>query len=386
MEIRDSRLYRQQFPTFEAYCRERWGIGLRYSNRLLAAAEVVHTLGPIGPIPQTETQARPLTRLEPEVQQEVWQAVIAETPHEQITAKVVEEKAKAAEVLNEAVKAIKEELKPEPAVIQQPIIPEPVKPKDAVIAAVTERIKLRLKRTVEDIIEIGRELTAVKTELPHGQFLPWIAAEFEMSERTAYNFMDVSSKFGDKLATVANLQPKILYALSAPSTPDSVIDKAIEKAESGEKVTVSDVKDWKALGYESFVEYGEKELNFGSAYLYRLADAAEISLQIGFSPIGEKQPPESQLRPLAQVPEEERKAIWDEATRKAEEEHAKLTAQRVQEAVAEWKQRSQESQQESNERRLKISELETQIDLLKGARESRNSRLLLLSRIKNYSG
>lgn len=36
-------------------------------------------------------------------------------------------------------------------------------------------IKLRLKRTVEDIIEIGRELTAVKAELPHGQFLPWIA-------------------------------------------------------------------------------------------------------------------------------------------------------------------------------------------------------------------
>ena len=47
--------------------------------------------------------------------------------------------------------------------------------------AAAERIKLRLKRTVEDIIEIGRELTAIKAELPHGQFLPWIAAEFEMT-------------------------------------------------------------------------------------------------------------------------------------------------------------------------------------------------------------
>lgn len=46
----------------------------------------------------------------------------------------------------------------------------------AVIArSAAERIKLRLKRTVEDIIEIGRELTTVKAELPHGQFLPWIA-------------------------------------------------------------------------------------------------------------------------------------------------------------------------------------------------------------------
>ena len=87
-----------------------------------------------------------------------------------------------------------------------------------------------------------------------------------------------------------------------------------------------DRKGWKALGYESFVEYGEKELNLGAARIYQLADAAEISLQLGFSTIVEKSPPEGQLRPLKAVPEEERKAIWEEATRKAEEEHAKLTA------------------------------------------------------------
>lgn len=126
-----------------------------------------------------------------------------------------------------------------------------------------------------------------------------------------------------------------------------------------------DRKGWKALGYESFKEYGEKELNLGSARIYQLADAAEISLQIGFSTIVEKQPSEGQLRPLKSVPEEVRKEIWEEATRKAEEEGAKMTAKRVDDAVAEWKQRSQESQDESNERRLKIRELETQIDLLK---------------------
>lgn len=112
--------------------------------------------------------------------------------------------------------------------------------------AAAERIKLRLKRTVEDIIEIGRELTAVKEELPHGQFLPWIAAEFEMSKETAQNFLSVYERFGGKNVIITNLKPTILYALSAPSTPDSVIEKAIEKAESGEKVTVADVKDWKA--------------------------------------------------------------------------------------------------------------------------------------------
>ena len=127
-----------------------------------------------------------------------------------------------------------------------------------------------------------------------------------------------------------------------------------------------DRKGWKALGYESFVEYGKKSLGYDKSHIYELADAGEIGLQIGFSAIAENQPKESHLRPLKAVPEAERKAIWEEATRKAEEESAKMTAKRVEDAVREWKQRSQESQHESNERRLKIRELETQIDLLKG--------------------
>lgn len=89
-------------------------------------------------------------------------------------------------------------------------------------------------------------MTAVKTELPHGQFLPWIAAEFEMSHVTATQFMNVSERFGGQILNNLTFKPTVLYALAAPSTPETVIDKAIEKAESGEKVTVSDVKDWKA--------------------------------------------------------------------------------------------------------------------------------------------
>ncbi|MBK8752341.1 MAG: hypothetical protein IPL99_12155 [Candidatus Competibacteraceae bacterium] len=105
-----------------------------------------------------------------------------------------------------------------------------------------------------------------------------------------------------------------------------------------------DRKGWKALGYESFVDYGEKELNLGTARIYQLADAAEISLQLGFSKILEKQPTESHLVPLKAVPEEERKVIWEEATRKAEEEHAKLTAKRIEEAVEQWKTANEDTQ------------------------------------------
>jgi len=93
-----------------------------------------------------------------------------------------------------------------------------------------------------------------------------------------------------------------------------------------------DRKGWKALGYESFVEYGEKELKLGN-FVYRLADAAEIGLQIGVSPIDENQPKETHLRPLKSVPEAERKAIWDEAIRTAEEEGEKLTAKALRRGV-----------------------------------------------------
>ena len=126
-------------------------------------------------------------------------------------------------------------------------------------------------------------------------------------------------------------------------------DRLIKRHINTTRYLLLDLRDrqgWKALGYASFVEYGEKELGFQKSHIYELTEAAEIGLQIGFSEISEKQPKESHLKPLKSVPEDERKAIWDEATRKAEEEGAKLTAKRVEDAVAEWKQRSQDWHQQ----------------------------------------
>ena len=125
-----------------------------------------------------------------------------------------------------------------------------------------------------------------------------------------------------------------------------------------------DRKGWKALGYESFVDYGKKSLGYEKGYLYQLADAGEISLQLGYSQesaIADSPPPESQLRPLKAVPEEDRKAIWEEATRKAEAEHAKLTAQRVEDAVREWKQRSQDWHRQFVSERDKLRQAEMEL-------------------------
>lgn len=102
-EIRDSRLYRQDYETFEDYCRDRWQMERAHAYRLIEASEVVQVLSPTGdmslsllgpvtdiPAPKTERVARELAplRQEPEVMREVWRESV-EVSGGQPTATVV---------------------------------------------------------------------------------------------------------------------------------------------------------------------------------------------------------------------------------------------------------------------------------------------------------
>ncbi len=86
-ELRDRRLYRSTHKTFEDYCRDRFGHSRQQSNYLIAAAGVYENLTTIGCqnvanenlttngsqiLPTSERQVRPMTKLEPQEQQEVW--------------------------------------------------------------------------------------------------------------------------------------------------------------------------------------------------------------------------------------------------------------------------------------------------------------------------
>lgn len=87
LEVRDSRLYRKEYSTFEDYCRDRWGMSKRYANYQIEAARTIGNLGTIVPtLPATESQARPLTSLPPEVQAEAWQRAVETAPDGKITA------------------------------------------------------------------------------------------------------------------------------------------------------------------------------------------------------------------------------------------------------------------------------------------------------------
>ncbi|MCG6138568.1 MAG: hypothetical protein MET45_28785 [Nostoc sp. LLA-1] len=107
-ELRDRRLYRSTHRTFDEYCRERFGYTHRHVNYLIAGSLVVDNIimgtncsqnekaDEMGTncsqnqkvdgtgtnrsqiLPTAEGQVRPLTKLEPQQQQEVWQQAVEE--------------------------------------------------------------------------------------------------------------------------------------------------------------------------------------------------------------------------------------------------------------------------------------------------------------------
>jgi hypothetical protein len=103
-----------------------------------------------------------------------------------------------------------------------------------------------MKSAAESIIAVGLALKRQKERLPHGMFLPWIEAEFDMSQPTASRFMSVAEVYGGKVFSLNSLPATALYELAAPSTPQSIREHVEELIVDGQKVTAADVKRLKA--------------------------------------------------------------------------------------------------------------------------------------------
>lgn len=104
-----------------------------------------------------------------------------------------------------------------------------------------DRIRRKMKRAAEDVIEIGQDLIRIKNLLPHGMFGPWVESEFEMTHKTATNFMNVAIRLNKKIENFSYFKPSVLYALAAPSTTEEEIEEAVKLAET-KVVTLSEVK------------------------------------------------------------------------------------------------------------------------------------------------
>lgn len=89
-KIRDGKLYRGEYSTFDEYCRGRWDFTDRRARMLIDAAGVVENLATGTIVPVNEAQARPLTKLEPDQQREAWAEAVESAPNGKVTAAHVE--------------------------------------------------------------------------------------------------------------------------------------------------------------------------------------------------------------------------------------------------------------------------------------------------------
>lgn len=202
--IRDEQLYRDEYGTFEEYCKERWGISTSRASRLMTAASAVNDLEattpnrlgivPMGTIPnqdgqecvplvlpRNERQARELTKIPKEKRKEVWDATLEATGGKPTAAAV----AKVAKVVVP---------RPEPA-------PKTVK---SVISKLTS-----LGKVPKD--EVREVFDGILSE-PHDEMTPEAktatekAAEAQarrdaMPARTSW---DIDNKFNDLIGRVAD--------------------------------------------------------------------------------------------------------------------------------------------------------------------------------------
>lgn len=71
LAIRDGKLYREEYGTFEDYCEKKWQMKRNYANKLIASAETLNALGTIVPkdeLPKNEGQMRALNSFDAELQ------------------------------------------------------------------------------------------------------------------------------------------------------------------------------------------------------------------------------------------------------------------------------------------------------------------------------
>lgn len=113
---------------------------------------------------------------------------------------------------------------------------------DLIIAA-AERIKGRLKRQTSDIIAIGHDLLKVKEVVGHGNFLPWVSAEFNWTARTAQNYIRAAEWAGEKYEVVSHLPPTLVYALSDKRTPETIQVQVRADLAAGKPLDVAAVKE-----------------------------------------------------------------------------------------------------------------------------------------------
>ena len=97
------------------------------------------------------------------------------------------------------------------------------------------RIRTRIGKATQDLIDIGRDLLAAKRNLiDHGAFIEWVESEVGIVRRTAQAYMALAKFADDNGAAIALLPPTTAHRLAAKSAPPEIVSEVVSKALSGE--------------------------------------------------------------------------------------------------------------------------------------------------------
>jgi hypothetical protein len=169
------------------------------------------------------------------------------------------------------------------------------------LAKQAELIRVRIQKTTTAIIEIGRDLIAVKQKIDHGLFIKWLEAEFAFTAKSAQNYMSAAEWAEGKSEMISFLAPTALYKISAKSTPLKVVKEVEIRASAG-----------------IFISGGCVERMLADARLERRQAEREEREKARRNRLSKKQ----------RENEDKRKADW-QRQREAEEAAAKVTARTI---------------------------------------------------------
>ena len=170
-----------------------------------------------------------------------------------------------------------------------------------------------------------------------GGFTGWIERRLNMSQRTAYNLLDVHKQFGDQsLQLLQTLPRKILYLIARESTPEEARREVIERAENGEHFTEAQVKEivdeavQKAIEEQlkSAREEADRREEKVRAEYAGLATTEAIQAQVDNSTAPLRKTIEAYERKIAKLQkQEERDRIEREQRQKEEQDKTAASAQ-----------------------------------------------------------
>ena len=93
-----------------------------------------------------------------------------------------------------------------------------------------------------DDCHIGNQLRIVKDAMPHGQFGHWIAAELQITIRTAQRYIQVAILLDGKSDTVSHLPPAVINALANAQTSADLIKRVVEADERGTPMSAKEIR------------------------------------------------------------------------------------------------------------------------------------------------